>query len=79
MHVLGLSVHRHRIVKWAVGVRPHEDTGRCSKQARESWLTRSLQSIGDNYERRELLLIKLKRQRKGPVVCMTTSSNCFLL
>lgn len=32
-------------------------------ELRESWLTRNLPCIGDNYERRELLLIKIKRQR----------------
>lgn len=38
-------------------------------------LTSNLQSTGDNYEERELLLVKVRRQRKGPAVCMTFSQQ----
>lgn len=69
----GLCVHSHkcslcRLVKWAVGVRPCAGTVEGPKQDKESWLTGNLQPTGENYERRQQLLIKIERKRKGPTV-----------
>lgn len=69
--VLGLCVHQHecalcKVVKWIYGCQALlQALEKAQSKIKESRLTRNLQSIGESYERRQLLLIKMERQREG--------------